>query len=136
MSLPDNIGRFLAALVLACTGLGASAAPAAHPGIADLHSAGPTPYRSGLGSVADSANFLPVGTGVSSARVGALIVRTDAGFWADVGLVVPVPKNEVQPRSYRITATGMATSKISTDDKKQGIPDFYAIGNSTMESRR
>ena len=40
--------------------------------------------------------------GVSSARVGALAVRTVAGLGADVRLVVPAPQNEVQPRSYRI----------------------------------
>ena len=51
---------------------------------------------------ADSAVFPPVGTGVSSARVGAVAVRTGAGLGADVRLGVPAPQNEVQPRSYRI----------------------------------
>ena len=51
-------------------------------------------------SVQNADLFLPVGTGVSSARVEAAVVRTGAGSGADAVLVVPAPQNEVQPRSY------------------------------------
>ena len=64
---------------------------------------------------AETATFFPVGTGVSSARVEAVAVRTSADLGADVRLVVLAPPNEVQPRSYRATpAAHVADSAQST----------------------
>ena len=122
----DILGRCLAALVLACAWLclpthavAESAADSANPfGVhrfsvprdgmlgarwhnTDGHGLART-HTDGAPDFAETATFLPVGTGVSSARVGALAVRTGAGLGADVGWVVLAPPNEVQPRSYRI----------------------------------
>ena len=63
------------------------------PGIAELYSACPAPYRSGLGSVADSATVLPVGTGVSSARVEAFSPGSGDCQSPCGGLAIPPPRS-------------------------------------------
>ena len=104
----DIFGRFLAALVLACAWLclpahavAESAVDSAAVSAAPTNACAPATARHDYDcppDFAETATFFPVGTGVSSARVGALVVRTGAGLGADVGLVVLAPPNEVQPR--------------------------------------
>ena len=73
---------------------------------------------------------------MSSARVGAVTVRTGAGLGADVRLAIPAPQNEVQPRPYRIEPTtpftGLPAGVTLIDDitdKQPGIPDVYTPTN-------
>ena len=143
----DILGRFLAALVLACAWLclpahavAASATDSANPFVVhrfsvprdgvlsahwhhtDAHGLART-LTDAAPEFADTAACLPVGTGVSSARVSALAVRTGAGLGADVGLAVPAPQNEVQLRSYMAApAAHVADSAQSTTAPVTGPP--------------
>jgi len=66
---------------------------------------------------------------VSSARVGAVAVRTGAGLGADVGLVVLTPQNEEQPRSYRIepAAPYLADTANTMTEQALGDPRGTAV---------